>query len=68
MAHFGPDFPLERYLAEERRQIEPGVKELNDRLDVQAGWLGMETPEKVSIDVDARDGDRLTLGATEARF
>src|SRR5713226_73379 len=40
-------------------------RDLNDRLDVQAGWLGMETPEKVSIDVDARDGDRLTLGAAE---
>jgi glyoxylase-like metal-dependent hydrolase (beta-lactamase superfamily II) len=40
-------------------------QELNDRLDVQAGWLGMETPEKASIDVDARDGDRLTLGAAE---
>ena len=43
-------------------------QELNDRLDVQAGWLGMETPEKVSTDVDARDGDRLTLGATEFHF
>jgi hydroxyacylglutathione hydrolase len=40
-------------------------QELNDRLDVQAGWLGMETPEKTSIDVDARDGDSLTLGAAE---
>jgi len=40
-------------------------QELYDRLDVQAGWLGMETPEKTSIDVNARDGDSLTLGAAE---
>src|SRR5260370_40811303 len=40
-------------------------QELNDQLDVQAGWLGMETPEKTSIDVNARDGDSLKLGAAE---
>jgi hydroxyacylglutathione hydrolase len=40
-------------------------QELNDRLDVQAGWLGMETPEKTSIDVNARDGDSVKLGAAE---
>jgi len=40
-------------------------QELYDRLDVQAGWLGMQTPEKTSIDVNARDGDSLTLGAAE---
>jgi len=40
-------------------------QELNDRLDVQAGWLGMETPEKTTIDVDVRDGDSLSLGAAE---
>ena len=41
-------------------------QELYDRLDVQAGWLGMQTPEKTSIDVNARDGDSLTLGAAES--
>ncbi len=40
-------------------------QELSDQLDVQAGWLGMETPEKPSIDVNARDGDSLTLGPAE---
>ena len=40
-------------------------QELNDRMDVQAGWLGMETPEKTSIDVDVRDGDSLSLGSVE---
>jgi len=40
-------------------------QELNNLMDVQAGWLGMETPEKTSIDVNARDGDSLTLGAAE---
>src|SRR5882672_4588203 len=40
-------------------------QELYDRLDVQAAWLGMQTPEKTSIDVNARDGDSLTLGPAE---
>src|SRR5260370_33885895 len=40
-------------------------QELSDRLDVQAGWLGMETPEKASIDGNAREGDSLVLGAAE---
>jgi hydroxyacylglutathione hydrolase len=40
-------------------------QELYDQLDVQAGWLGMETPEKTSIDVNARDGDSLSLGAAQ---
>ena len=39
--------------------------ELQKMLDVQATWLGMETPEPVSIDAPARDGDRLVVGTTE---
>jgi len=35
---------------------------LYDRMDVQAGWLGMETPEITAIDTPARDGDSLALG------
>ena len=38
---------------------------LYDHLDMQAAWLGMETPERTEIDTPARDGDRLTIGATE---
>jgi glyoxylase-like metal-dependent hydrolase (beta-lactamase superfamily II) len=38
---------------------------LRDMLEVQAGWLGVETPEAVAIDVPANDGDRLLVGATE---
>ncbi|HKW97374.1 MAG TPA: MBL fold metallo-hydrolase [Bryobacteraceae bacterium] len=38
---------------------------LRDMLDVQAGWLGVEAPEKVTIDTPVREGDKLTLGATE---
>lgn len=38
---------------------------LYDHLDMQAAWLGMETPERTEIDTPARDGDRLTLGETE---
>ncbi len=40
-------------------------QELYDHLDVQAGWLGMATPEKTSIDVDSREGDSLQLGDAE---
>ena len=40
-------------------------QELYDHLDMQAGWLGMETPERTEIDVAAREGDSLTLGPAE---
>lgn len=35
---------------------------LYDSLDMQAAWLGVKTPERTKIDLDARDGDRLKLG------
>jgi len=38
---------------------------LYEQLDMQAGWLGMETPERTEIDVPLRDGQKLTLGAVE---
>jgi hydroxyacylglutathione hydrolase len=37
-------------------------QELYDSLDMQAAWLQMKTPEKTSIDAEARDGDTLKLG------
>jgi len=37
-------------------------RELYDGLDAQAAWLQMKTPEKTSIDMEARDGDTLRLG------
>ncbi len=40
---------------------------LQDMLEVQARWLGVETPEAVAIDVPAKDGDRLLVGSTEVR-
>src|SRR5580658_717560 len=40
-------------------------QELYDHLDMQAGWLGMATPERTSIDVHAREGESLTLGPAE---
>ena len=40
-------------------------KSLYDHLDVQAGWLGVPTPAKTDIDVDARDGDTLKLGEAD---
>ncbi len=39
--------------------------ELQRMLDVQAAWLGMETPEAVAIDQPAKEGDRVVVGATE---
>ena len=42
-------------------------QELYDHLDVQASWLGLETPSHTDIDDAARDGDVLTLGPTGFR-
>jgi hydroxyacylglutathione hydrolase len=38
---------------------------LYDNLEMQAGWLGMQTPEQTPIDAAAKDGDKLTLGAAD---
>lgn len=38
---------------------------LYDHLELQAAWLGMPTPERTAIDVDAREGDRLAVGTSE---
>ena len=37
---------------------------LQKMMDVQAGWLGMPTPEAVAIDVAAREGDTVMVGST----
>lgn len=42
-------------------------QELYDHLDVQASWLGMETPTHTAIDDAACEGDVLTLGPAEFR-
>jgi glyoxylase-like metal-dependent hydrolase (beta-lactamase superfamily II) len=34
-------------------------------LDVQAAWMGMRTPERTEIDVDAREGGKLVVGGTD---
>ena len=39
--------------------------ELQKMMSIQAQWLGMRTPEAVEIDVAAKDGDRVLVGATE---
>ena len=36
---------------------------LLDMLDVQATWLGVETPERTEIDIAAKDGTVLQLGS-----
>jgi glyoxylase-like metal-dependent hydrolase (beta-lactamase superfamily II) len=38
--------------------------ELADHLDVQASWLGSETPERVEVDTEAQEGLTLKLGET----
>jgi glyoxylase-like metal-dependent hydrolase (beta-lactamase superfamily II) len=38
---------------------------LYDNLDMQAGWLGMETPQRTPIDVAAKEGGKLLLGNAE---
>ncbi len=40
-------------------------RELQKMMDVQAQWLRTRTPEPVEIDVAAKEGDRLVVGATE---
>ncbi len=36
-----------------------------DQLDWQASWLGVRTPQRTGVDVPARDGDLLRLGAAQ---
>ena len=38
-------------------------QELYDNLAMQAGWLGIATPEQTEIDAPVRDGDTLALGS-----
>jgi len=38
---------------------------LLDMLEVQAAWLGMETPERTEVDMHAQDGTVLQLGSAE---
>ena len=42
-------------------------QELYEHLDVQASWLGIESPERTAIDRNLRDGDTLILGPAEFR-
>ncbi len=39
-------------------------RELSERMDMQAAWLGIDTPEVTEVDVFAKEGDTLTVGAT----
>jgi glyoxylase-like metal-dependent hydrolase (beta-lactamase superfamily II) len=41
-------------------------KMLSDRLDIQAGWLGVETPPDPGIDNPAHEGDIIRVGSIEA--
>ena len=45
--------------------MNPDDAELQEMLDVQAGWLGVRPPEQVEIDAPVKDGDKLVVGATE---
>jgi len=51
----------------------PVYMNLNDQglqrmMDMQAAWLGVETPQAVEIDAPAVDGGKLTIGASEIHF
>lgn len=39
-------------------------RELSERMDMQAAWLGIDTPEVTDVDVFVKEGDTLTVGAT----
>jgi hydroxyacylglutathione hydrolase len=39
--------------------------ELQRMLPAQAAWLGAPVPEQASVDVAAKEGDRIAIGATE---
>ena len=41
---------------------------LYDNLEMQAAWLGMETPERTSIDTRIADGDSVKIGVTGFHF
>jgi glyoxylase-like metal-dependent hydrolase (beta-lactamase superfamily II) len=41
---------------------------LYDHIDVQAQWLGVPTPQKTAIDVNAREGESVKLGAPERQI
>ena len=41
---------------------------LYDAMEMQAGWLGIETPEQTEIDSNARDAHSVTLGETAFQF
>ena len=38
---------------------------LSEHLDTQAAWLGMATPERTEIDVNARESEKIALGPAE---
>ncbi len=40
-------------------------QELYDHLDMQANWLGIQTPERTEIDFAAREGDTVKLGPAD---
>ena len=40
-------------------------QELYDHIDFQAQWLGVATPAKTDIDLNAREGESIQLGAAE---
>ena len=41
---------------------------LYDAMEMQAGWLGVETPEQTEIDSEAKDGRTVTMGGTAFHF
>ena len=38
---------------------------LQNMMDAQAAWIGVRTPERVEIDIAAKDGGKMVVGVTE---
>jgi glyoxylase-like metal-dependent hydrolase (beta-lactamase superfamily II) len=45
--------------------LHPNDLELYAQLEVQAAWLGLETPRRAAIDLAASEGQKLRVGVTE---
>jgi glyoxylase-like metal-dependent hydrolase (beta-lactamase superfamily II) len=45
--------------------MNPEDAALQEMMDVQATWIGVRTPERVEIDIAAKDGGKMVVGAAE---
>ena len=45
--------------------MNPEDATLQNMMDAQAAWIGVRTPERVEIDIAAKDGGKMVVGVTE---